>query len=137
VEETRNKHATELAALSDELGQRDQELAAARAQIAKLENELLEAMAKGEDLDKRLTQALADIDQRNTKISEHTSTIEDLERQNSAYKAQVLKAFGKIKSDSKLAEKARKALAIAAALIEEQMSTSPADGAAVQEEKSS
>jgi CheY-like chemotaxis protein len=133
-EELKNKHATEVAALSDELAQRDQELSAARTQIGKLENELLEAMGKGEDLEKRLQGAMADIDSRNARIAEQAQQIEELERQNSGYQDQVLKAFGKIKNDGKLAEKARKALAIAAALLEEQMST-PADGAAAQEEK--
>jgi CheY-like chemotaxis protein len=133
-EELKNKHATEVAALSDELAQRDQELSAARTQIGKLENELLEAMGKGEDLEKRLQTALADIDSRNGRISDMGQQIEELERQNAGFQDQVLKAFGKIKNDGKLAEKARKALAIAAALLEEQMSA-PADGTAAQEEK--
>ena len=39
---------------------------------------------------------------------------------DAGFQEQVLKAFSKIKSDAALAEKARKALAIAAALLEEQ-----------------
>jgi hypothetical protein len=134
TEELKSKHVTELGALSDELSQRDQDVAAARGQIAKLENDLLESMARGEDLEKRLGTANADLVSRDGKIAEHVSQIGDLERQNSAYQVQVLKAFTKIRNDGKLAEKARKALAIAAALLEEQI-TSP-DGAQ-QEEKSS
>src|SRR5262249_20352754 len=103
------------------LGQRDQELAQARSQIGFLESELAAARKQVADLEGSLQQSRADVAERERRLAEQRGRIEELERENAGFQDQVLRAFSKIRNDAQLAEKARKALAIAAALLEEQM----------------
>jgi hypothetical protein len=77
----------------------------------------------GEELNQKLGASQDDVAKRDQTIGEQKGQIEELERQNAEFQEQVLKAFTKIRNDGRLAEKARKALAVAAALLEEQLVT--------------
>jgi CheY-like chemotaxis protein len=120
VDDMKSLHSTEVSALSDELAQRHQDLEVARTHLARLEEELNAANARETELDRKLKAAENDITQRDGTINELSARIEELEQKNAGYQDQILAAFTKLRNDSHLAEKARKALAVAAALLEEQ-----------------
>jgi hypothetical protein len=106
---------------------RRQEGEEARKTIATLERENTQKQARGQELGELLDRARKDLEQRDQAIATLGAQIEELERQGASFQDQALRAMTKIRNDQALGEKAKKALAIALTLIEEQGKTGPGD----------
>jgi CheY-like chemotaxis protein len=115
----------------DELAQAEQQRRGeedeARKRIASLDHELTLKQQRGAELGQALDAARADIAERDGIIAQRDATvasqgrrIEELETQSGAYQEQGLRAMTKLRSDQALTDKAKKALAIALMLLEEE-----------------
>jgi DNA-binding response OmpR family regulator/chromosome segregation ATPase len=104
----------QVAQLSGDLGRSEEELRAARGEGARLEIEL------------QSTQET---------LSDREQTIREIEARVASLEGQLLKAFNKIKSDELLAEKAKRAMAIAVTLLEEQKKVAAAGEQPQQEQQ--
>lgn len=95
-------------------------LSGARDRIKRMEEELQVARdtitARERDVDAQAA-AVAERDQR---IAQLRGELDELERENSGYQEQVLKAYQKIKSDEATVTRAKKAMAIALTLLDEE-----------------
>jgi CheY-like chemotaxis protein len=118
-----------LRARATEAERRAEELAAQAARIDELERELESArtelvVARGE-----VEGARGEVEARAAELQKQIS---DLEAQGAKNEERVLKAYQKIKGDEKVKDRVRKALAIAAQLLEEGL---PAEQAPVEKER--
>jgi chromosome segregation ATPase len=71
------------------------------------------------DRNSELRQHAAAIAERDQRIAELRKEIGALEQENTSYQDQVLRAYQKIKSDEAMVAKARKAMAIALTVLDE------------------
>jgi chromosome segregation ATPase len=83
----------------------EQELATARRTIGEREADVRAHTAALAERDQRLTELRAELD--------------ELEQQNAAYQEQVLKAYQKIKADETMVARAKKAMAIALTVLDD------------------
>ncbi len=107
------------------MAERDAVVAEHEKQIRELDGELLslrETLRGREDTIASLHKVLADRDHR---IEAMRGDIEEIERQNTGYQEQVLRAYQKIKSDETTVARAKKALAIALTLLDDSEEAQP------------
>jgi len=129
IEETEQAHSLKAAQLAEVAGHRDSlaeklssleaELAGAlalRPQLEALRGDLDLARADAES-------ARADAERRATDLQKR---VQELEAVNAKHEERIVKAYQKIKSDEKIREKTRKALAIALQLLDERLAAAPA-----------
>jgi CheY-like chemotaxis protein len=109
---------------------RRQEADEAKRTIAGLEQENAQKQARSQELGDLLDRARADLEQRDLAIAGLGAQIEELERQGANFQEQALRAMTRIRNDQVLGEKAKKALAIALTLLEEQGKTGPGNAPA-------
>ncbi len=132
TEELRGKHAGEVAALQGEIAGHERDLAASRERIQALASDLENARRRGSELDAAVAQLQEAVAARDGSLRELGSELSAVKEQNAGYREQVVSAYSKIKSDEQLADKARKAMAVALTLLDEQLRT--ANGAGSHEE---
>jgi chromosome segregation ATPase len=95
-------------------------LSGARDSLKRSEGELANAVQTIADRNADLrahAQAIAERDQR---IAELRAELESLEQENANYQEQVLRAYQKIKSDEAMVARARKAMAIALTVLDDE-----------------
>ena len=114
------EHERAIAELTNEKNELQKGLSGARDALKRTEGELASAVQtiadRNADLRAHQT-AIADRDQR---ITELRGEIESLEAENANYQDQVLRAYQKIKSDEAMVARARKAMAIALTVLDDQ-----------------
>ena len=84
------------------------------------EGELASAVQTIADRNADLRAHAAAIAERDQRIAELRSEIESLEAENANYQEQVLRAYQKIKTDEAMVARARKAMAIALTVLDDQ-----------------
>jgi CheY-like chemotaxis protein len=133
VTEIERRHLTEKTELS-ERHRADYDQALGRA--ARAEGELAARIQEIEQAYRRLAGFEADLDaaraelgDREVRISQSRDRIAELEAKVADYEDQIVRAFQRIRTDEKTTEKARRALAVALALIDERANTSGAAAA--------
>jgi len=112
-----DKTAKELFAEREEL---KRGLSGARDSLKRSEGELASAVQSIADRNAELRQHAAAIAERDTRIAELRKEIEGLETENTSYQDQVLRAYQKIKTDEAMVARARKAMAIALTVLDDQ-----------------
>ena len=132
TEELRGKHAGEVAGLQGEIAGHERDLAASRERIQALASDLENARRRGSELDGAVAQLQEAVAARDGSLRELGGELSAVKEQNAGYREQVVSAYSKIKSDEQLADKARKAMAVALTLLDEQLRT--ANGAGSHEE---
>lgn len=109
--------------VSDMTGERDElkkGLSGARDQLKRTDAELASAVQTIADRNADLRAHAAAIAERDQRITELRGEIESLEAENANYQEQVLRAYQKIKSDEAMVARARKAMAIALTVLDDQ-----------------
>ncbi|HVP65770.1 MAG TPA: response regulator [Anaeromyxobacteraceae bacterium] len=117
----------------------EKELAAIRARLDELEQvasrsaaEVADAQGRAESLERALEEARTEVSvtrseaealrgEADRRTADLRRRVQELESQNARHEERVVKAYQKIKSDEKLKEKTRKALAIALQLLDERL----------------
>src|SRR4029077_4981120 len=97
-------------------------LSAARDTIRRSEGELAAAVQTIADRNAELRSHTAAIAERDQRLADLRKEIADLETENASYQDQVLRAYQKIKSDKAMVARARKAMAIALTVLDDQRS---------------
>ena len=124
AEKTRTDLLSEHGRIAKELtGERDElkrGLSSARDSLKRSEGELASAVASIADRNAELRQHASAIAERDTRIAELRKEIETLEAENTSYQEQVLRAYQKIKTDEAMVARARKAMAIALTVLDDQ-----------------
>lgn len=114
------EHERAIAELTQEKAELQKGLSGARDSLKRTEGELASTVQtlaeRNADL-RAHQQAIADRDQR---INELRGEIESLEQENANYQDQVLRAYQKIKTDEAMVARARKAMAIALTVLDDQ-----------------
>ncbi|MCA9679665.1 MAG: response regulator, partial [Myxococcales bacterium] len=118
--EARALHAAEAAELRTEKDQLEQALSGNRALTSRLEGELTSARDTVTAREHDLATLGKAIEERDARIATLKGELEELEGQNAAYQDQVLKAYQRIKSDEATVTRAKKAMAIALTLLDEE-----------------
>ena len=107
----------ELSAERDEL---TRGLSSARETIRRLEGELAAAVQTIADRNADLRAHVAAIAERDRRIGERDQEIQTLEQENASYQEQVLLAYQRIKSDEAMVARAKKAMAIALTVLDDE-----------------
>ncbi len=102
-----------------EIDQAHQRAARAEGDLAARTEELSEAYRKIAGHEADLDAARADLRDRDVRLAQARDRIAELEAKVAEYEDQVLKAFQKLRSDDKVIDKAKRALAVALTLLEE------------------
>lgn len=110
------KLRAELTAERDKL---QQELATAREGLTRSAGELTTAVQSIADRNAELRAHAAAIIERDQRIAELRKEIESIEAENAGYQDQVLRAYQKIKTDEAMVARARKAMAIALTVLDD------------------
>lgn len=118
--ETAEKHAGELAVLRQEIAELQTALAGARAAIVGLEGDVQTHTGTIAQREQAIAGLQTVVSDREAAITSLKRDIEDLETQATQFQEQILKAYNKIKSDEATVAKAKKAMAIALTLLDEQ-----------------
>ncbi|MEO8840927.1 MAG: response regulator [Kofleriaceae bacterium] len=95
-------------------------LSSARDSLKRSEGELASAVQSIADRNAELRQHAAAVTERDQRIAELRKEIEALEAENTSYQEQVLRAYQKIKTDEAMVARARKAMAIALTVLDDQ-----------------
>jgi hypothetical protein len=95
-------------------------LSSARDSLKRSEGELASAVQSIADRNAELRQHAAAVTERDQRIAELRKEIETLEAENTSYQEQVLRAYQKIKTDEAMVARARKAMAIALTVLDDQ-----------------
>jgi len=127
VTEIERRHLTEKTELTERhRGDYDQALGRA----ARAEGELAARVQEIEQTHRRLAGVEADVDaaraelgNRDVRLAQSRDRIAELEGKVADYEDQIVRAFQRIRADDKTAEKTRRALAVALALIDERSAT--------------
>ena len=119
-----DKAAKELISEREEL---KRGLSGARDSLKRSEGELASAVQSIADRNAELRQHAAAIAERDTRIAELRTEIEGLETENASYQDQVLRAYQKLKTDEAMVARARKAMAIALTVLDDQSSPAPGE----------
>jgi chromosome segregation ATPase/CheY-like chemotaxis protein len=111
------------AALSEVTTERDElkrGLSAARDTIKRSETELAAAVQTIADRNAEVRNTNAAVAERDQRIADLRKEIEAIEQENASYQEQVLRAYQKIKSDEAMVARAKKAMAIALTVLDDQ-----------------
>ena len=134
VTEIERRHLTEKTDLTEK-HRTDYDQALGRA--ARAEGELAARVQEIEQAYRRLAGVEADVDatraelgNRDVRLAQSRDRIAELEGKVADYEDQIVRAFQRIRSDDKTAEKTRRALAVALALIDERAPAPAAPAAA-------
>jgi DNA-binding response OmpR family regulator len=134
VTESERRHLTEKTDLTEK-HRADYDQALGRA--ARAEGELAARVQEIEQAYRRLSGLEADVDaaraelgNREVRLAQSRDRIAELEAKVADYEDQIVRAFQRIRADDKTAEKTRRALAVALALLDERAATPPAPAAA-------
>lgn len=119
AQELRAAHAAERGELQGERDQLESGLRSARQRVQELEQSLADAQRTLAERDRSLEERVAELKGRDDRIAGLSRDLEELDRHNTRYREQVLKVYRKIKSDEATISKAKKALAIALTLLDE------------------
>jgi hypothetical protein len=95
-------------------------LSSTRESLKRTETELAAALQTVAQRNAELRQHAAGILERDQRIAELRKEIEALEQENTGYQDQVLRAYQKIKNDEAMVAKARKAMAIALTVLDDE-----------------
>jgi hypothetical protein len=114
------EHARAHGEVSAERDELKRGLSSARDSIKRSEGELASAVQTIADRNADLRAHAAAIAERDTRIAELRKDIEALEQENASYQEQVLRAYQKIKADEAMVARARKAMAIALTVLDDQ-----------------
>lgn len=124
----RELEETHARTVSDLVGERDElkkGLSGARDSLKRSESELASAVQTIADRNADLRAHAAAIAERDQRIAELRAEIESLEGENTNYQEQVLRAYQKIKTDEAMVARARKAMAIALTVLDDQGNPTP------------
>ena len=113
------EHARVIKELTTERDELQRGLSAARDTIKRSEGELAAAVQTIADRNAELRGHAAAIAERDSRLAELRKEIEGLETENASYQDQVLRAYQKIKSDEAMVARAKKAMAIALTVLDE------------------
>jgi hypothetical protein len=105
------EHRREIAGLEAGLGTTRSKLASTEAELGRTATTLRER-------ERDVARLEGDVAERDRRAAEHKALIADLEKENAGFQEQLLKAYQKIKSDEAIANKAKKAMAIALTLLD-------------------
>ena len=138
VTEIERRHLTEKTELTEKhRAEYDQALgraARAEGELAARIQEIEQAYRRLAGLEADLDAARAEIGTRDVRIAQNRDRISELEGKVADYEDQIVRAFQRIRSDDKTAEKTRRALSVALALLDERASApAPAPRPAVDE----
>ncbi|HEY4392928.1 MAG TPA: response regulator [Polyangia bacterium] len=135
VTESERRHLTEKTELTEK-HRADYDQALGRA--ARSEGELAARVQEIEQAYRRLSGLEADVDaaraelgNREVRLAQSRDRIAELEAKVADYEDQIVRAFQRIRADDKTAEKTRRALAVALALLDERTAAPAAPAAAV------
>jgi hypothetical protein len=117
LEEERTKAIEELQAEREELRKG---LSGARDSLKRSEGELASAVQTIADRNADLRAHAHAVAERDQRIAELRKELESLEQENANYQEQVLRAYQKIKSDEAMVARARKAMAIALTVLDDE-----------------
>ncbi len=138
VTEIERRHLTEKTELTERhRGEHDQALgraARAEGELAARAQELEQAYRRLSGLEADVDAARAELGNRDVKLAQTRDRIAELEAKVADYEDQIVRAFQRIRSDDKTAEKTRRALAVALALLDERAAT-PAPAAPARPEE--
>lgn len=140
VTEIERRHLTEKTELT-ERHRADYDQALSRAgraegELAARAQELEQAYRRLAGLEADVDAARAELGNRDVKLAQTRDRIAELEAKVADYEDQIVRAFQRIRSDDKTAEKTRRALAVALALLDERAATpTPAAAARPEEPK--
>jgi CheY-like chemotaxis protein len=104
---------------SEALGRANGELDSTKERIIELDGALTTAMQTGERLNAELENARVEVAQRDARIADDGARIAELEAEGQKLQEQLLQAYQRLKTDEAVAGRARKALAIAITLLDE------------------
>ncbi len=117
TETASSKQIDELTTERDELRKG---LGTARDNLKRSEGELASAVQTIADRNAELRAHSTAIAERDQRISELRGELAGLEQENASYQEQVLRAYQKIKTDEAMVARARKAMAIALTVLDDQ-----------------
>jgi DNA-binding response OmpR family regulator/chromosome segregation ATPase len=124
LEEAEQSHQDQITGMERRHGAQVEELEAnvsgKEHEIGELSQELSVFKQKLEETEEQVRGLEADLQATRERVAEQEQKIKEHEEQATAYQDQLMKAFEKIRNDEALAEKAKRAIAIAASLLEEQ-----------------
>jgi len=123
ITDIERRHLTEKTAVAEKhRSEQDQVLArAARAEgeLAARAQELEQAYRRLASLEADIDAARAELGDREVRLAQSRDGVAQLEAKVAGYEDQIVRAYQRIRSDEKIAEKTRRALAVALALIDE------------------
>ncbi|HEY1551027.1 MAG TPA: hypothetical protein VGG28_24530 [Kofleriaceae bacterium] len=114
------EHGRVVRELGSERDELKKGLSSARDSLKRSESELASAVESIADRNAELRTHAAAIAERDTRIAELRREIEALEAENTNYQDQVLRAYQKIKQDEAMVTRAKKAMAIALTVLDDQ-----------------
>jgi chromosome segregation ATPase len=114
------EHARAIRELTTERDELVHGLSSTREQLRRSEAELGAAVQTIADHNVTARQYQTAIDERDQRIAELRKELESLEQENTSYQDQVLRAYQKIKSDEAMVARARKAMAIALTVLDDE-----------------
>jgi len=117
LEAERDRNIDELRKERDELAKG---LSGARDSLQRSQGELANAVQTIAERNHELREHAKAIAERDQRISQLRGEIESLEQENANYQEQVLRAYQKIKADEAMVARARKAMAIALTVLDDQ-----------------
>ncbi len=132
LNDTRKQAAEAIAALEATVAERDQLIAQQRERQAEFEAALQEAQEQAQErtqhiarVEDELEAARTELGGRQKTLDERAGRISELEQESARYQDQILRAYQRIKSDENIVARAKKALAIALTLLEENEPAKP------------
>ncbi|HWM87877.1 MAG TPA: response regulator [Kofleriaceae bacterium] len=113
------EHAHERDTLEGRLTAHEKDLGVRVQEVRAREHDLAQAREALRAREEAIAQHLATIGERDGRIASLRGDLEELERQNTGYQEQVLRAFQRIRSDESTVARAKKAMAIALTLLDD------------------
>jgi CheY-like chemotaxis protein len=120
-----SEHAAQRSALEERVAEREQELRQRGDELARAHDQLRER-------DGTIAAQGAQLAERDARIASLRREQDELERQNTGYQEQILRAFQKIKADEATVARAKKAMAIALTLLDDAEQAAAVEQAAAQ-----
>jgi chromosome segregation ATPase len=118
--DTHAEHARIAGELTTERDELRRGLSSARDSAKRNETELASAVQTIADRNAELRAHAAAVAERDQRIAELRREIEGVEHENASYQEQVLRAYQKIKADEAMVARAKKAMAIALTVLDDQ-----------------
>jgi CheY-like chemotaxis protein len=111
-------HTAEAGDLRAEIGKLEGALGQTRARLGQVDGDLTQTQATLREREGALAHTTDELADRERRLEQLRAAIADLEKENASFQEQLLKAYQKIKSDEAIANKAKKAMAIALTLLD-------------------